>query len=1002
MVFLSHKNGKVRKMNIRKRLMAIIMSLTMVLTYMPALAFAEDGTSTEQGEGFVSADLADSDDLLMQYFENQVDAGISNAKAPSGLRKARNATRYSQLNDSEKSIYDGLKAHFEKIASGEEFSTEFSISIEMPKEYMQTETLNIGGVDTQVNVISAESLGIDHVCEYTAEYDSWDLSSEAIAVLFNLDKVIDALLFDLPYDCYWFDKTEGYFYLYNALYPVDGSTTSDLYFDGAALNAEFSFCIAYAYRNNPDDVNDFTLDTAKTSATTAAVDTASGIINSYKDSSDLEKLNAYKAEICDLTAYDEDAVVDPENNKFYGDPWQMIYVFAGKPVVCEGYAKAFQFLCDKTSFKKKDIECHTVSGIMNGGTGEGGHMWNILHMDDGCNYMADITNSDKESIGEDGGLFISPAMEGGSVDSRYDFNVYDLDGEVEATSDIYYTYDPETRGIYGEDELTLSTQEYEEPDTFVPDLYAAASDGAVYNEENSTLTIEPGDKVFVSFLTGGEENLDHGYAPVAGFNEPCDEQGNPITDEAGVPLGDLSKAGFKVIHGPAGTEYSSTNEKLTEDAYGIIIDTEGLEAGTSADLSYYLYKYEGEDFWSYFESDEFEWTDMEVARTQKLTVKVAHKAALTKTDAVAATCTTAGNTEYWHCDGCGKYFSDAEGKTEIAESGWMIAALGHDYQFSKMEWSKANDGYAAKALYVCSHNAGHTTSYDASVTSATTPATCDKDGQVVYTASYDGHTETKTDTIAKLGHTFGPWKSDGDSQHKRICANDPSHFETGAHEWDAGTDSWPNGEDESGVKTYKCNVCGATMTVPLKGKLEEAKDAAVAELVKININDYSGAEKANVEAAIAKGKEEIANAQTIDAVNEAKTAALSTIKAQKTDAQKSAEMVVPAAPATPSAPAEIIDLPAVKISKPAAAKKKITVKWKKVSKKNLKKISGIQIQVATDPDFTNIVKTATAGKKKTSKAIKGLQPKTKYYVRIRAYAPGDHYSVWKNKSAKVK
>ncbi len=109
-----------------------------------------------------------------------------------------------------------------------------------------------------------------------------------------------------------------------------------------------------------------------------------------------------------------------------------------------------------------------------------------------------------------------------------------------------------------------------------------------------------------------------------------------------------------------------------------------------------------------------------------------------------------------------------------------------------------------------------------------------------------------------------------------------------------------------------------------------------------------------------------------------------------------------AAIAAAQQPVEILDLPAVKISKPKAAKKKITVKWKKVSKKNLKKISGIQIQVATDPGFTNIVKTATAGKKKTSKVIKGLQPKTKYYVRIRAYAAGNHYSVWKGKSAKVK
>ena len=78
------------------------------------------------------------------------------------------------------------------------------------------------------------------------------------------------------------------------------------------------------------------------------------------------------------------------------------------------------------------------------------------------------------------------------------------------------------------------------------------------------------------------------------------------------------------------------------------------------------------------------------------------------------------------------------------------------------------------------------------------------------------------------------------------------------------------------------------------------------------------------------------------------------------------------------------------------------MKWKKVSKKNLKKISGIQIQVATDPGFTNIVKTATAGKKKTSKAIKGLQSKTKYYVRIRAYAAGGHVSGWKAKSVKIR
>ena len=117
-----------------------------------------------------------------------------------------------------------------------------------------------------------------------------------------------------------------------------------------------------------------------------------------------------------------------------------------------------------------------------------------------------------------------------------------------------------------------------------------------------------------------------------------------------------------------------------------------------------------------------------------------------------------------------------------------------------------------------------------------------------------------------------------------------------------------------------------------------------------------------------------------------------------------APVVTPTTPAV-TAPAEIQDLPAVKISKPAAAKKSVNIKWKKVSKKNLKKIQGIEIQVATNPDFTNLVKTATAGKKKTSKKIKGLTSKQTYYVRIRAYkdaADGKHVSAWKAKKVKVK
>lgn len=45
--------------------------------------------------------------------------------------------------------------------------------------------------------------------------------------------------------------------------------------------------------------------------------------------------------------------------------------------------------------------------------------------------------------------------------------------------------------------------------------------------------------------------------------------------------------------------------------------------------------------------------------------------------AKAATCTEEGNIEYWYCDECGKYFSDAEGKTEITAGETVLAKTGH-------------------------------------------------------------------------------------------------------------------------------------------------------------------------------------------------------------------------------------------------------------------------------------------------------------------------------------
>lgn len=107
-----------------------------------------------------------------------------------------------------------------------------------------------------------------------------------------------------------------------------------------------------------------------------------------------------------------------------------------------------------------------------------------------------------------------------------------------------------------------------------------------------------------------------------------------------------------------------------------------------------------------------------------------------------------------------------------------------------------------------------------------------------------------------------------------------------------------------------------------------------------------------------------------------------------------------AKPAAPS-PAEVKDLPAVKISTPKAGKKKVTVKWKKVSKKNQKKIQGIEIRIV-GPNYN---KTFKAGKTKTSKTIKKLKSKKKYTISIRAYkwvGNVKHVSAWKSKKVKIK
>ena len=132
----------------------------------------------------------------------------------------------------------------------------------------------------------------------------------------------------------------------------------------------------------------------------------------------------------------------------YGDPWQLIYVFAGDSstnVVCEGYAKAFQYLCDLSSFSG-DVTCYTVTGTMSGGTGAGGHMWNVVKLE-GKNLLVDVTNCDGSAIGAPDKLFLV-AVAGTDSGRTHTFTIN--------TTNVVYTYDESQKDLFCSGYLALT------------------------------------------------------------------------------------------------------------------------------------------------------------------------------------------------------------------------------------------------------------------------------------------------------------------------------------------------------------------------------------------------------------------------------------------------------------------------------------------------------------------------------------------------------------------
>ena len=141
----------------------------------------------------------------------------------------------------------------------------------------------------------------------------------------------------------------------------------------------------------------------------------------------------------------------------------------------------------------------------------------------------------------------------------------------------------------------------------------------------------------------------------------------------------------------------------------------------------------------------------EITQAQTVTAMIAHT--LEYHDAVAATCTTAGNIEYWQCSGCNQCFTDAEGTTVIALADTVrpIDANAHNWDTAgaNVTWTWAADYSTATATLKCLNDPSHTLPLEATVV----PTVDGYTTTYTATATYGEHTYTDTKSVTATTHT---------------------------------------------------------------------------------------------------------------------------------------------------------------------------------------------------------------------------------------------------------
>ena len=434
-----------------KRLTVWLLTLVMALTILPvgvlALEEADDEIPAEERELSLPDEEAPS--ISVEITETAAPAVGSQSDAEllegylyaiSGIRHGSPVHRVPPrpLTVELKDVEDALKGKIKEVAAGNLASTQFSFT----KAW--TKTKAEWGITGEV--ISDGALT--------------QQASEAIRAKLGLDALMRKQLLEMPYELYWYNKTQGVSMNYSVATSGDNVTVKN-------LTLSMNVSQDYAKFVSTTSYNPFEADTAKTGAVADTPKKAQAVVNAHAGETDYQKLVSYREYIKGEVSYNTGAA---GGGKPYGDPWQLIYVFDGDPntnVVCEGYAKAFQYLCDLTF---QNQEGRPSSALVSGKMDNGNHMWNVVAIG-GRNYLVDVTNCDDRSIGAPDQLFLCGAAEN-EVSKKY---------TVALGKGIVYVYDEKTVESYAPEHLKLSPVAYDPNAVSAPSVRGAVKS---YNPNN--------------------------------------------------------------------------------------------------------------------------------------------------------------------------------------------------------------------------------------------------------------------------------------------------------------------------------------------------------------------------------------------------------------------------------------------------------------------------------------------------------------------------------------